>query len=129
METKICTKCQQDKPLDAYGPRRKGLNTYCRPCRAEYNKEHRKKNPGVEKYARIKYLYNLSKEEYEQMWELQGKVCAICKETPSQPHVDHDHLTGKVRKILCANYNRMLGQAKDNINVLEKAIDYLKEHA
>ena len=132
METKVCTKCQQEKSLDAYGPRRKGLNTWCRICRAEYNREYRKINPGVEKFVRIKYLYNLSKEQYELLLSSQDNKCAICStdkpDNNGSFNVDHDHATGKVRGILCAQCNFMLGHAKDNIKLLQNAIAYLERH-
>ena len=41
--------------------------------------------------------------------------------------VDHDHKTGKVRKLLCHNCNRALGLFKDNAEVLRKAAQYVEE--
>ena len=41
--------------------------------------------------------------------------------------VDHDHVTGKVRKLLCHNCNRALGLFKDNPEVLRKAAQYVEE--
>jgi hypothetical protein len=41
--------------------------------------------------------------------------------------IDHDHTTGQVRGLLCDNCNPALGSFKDNIETLQKAIDYLKE--
>jgi hypothetical protein len=55
----------------------------------------------------------------------QGGVCAICG-APSPEHVDHDHVFGNVRGILCFNCNGGQGQFKDNIENLRNAISYLK---
>ena len=41
--------------------------------------------------------------------------------------VDHNHTTGKVRGLLCSNCNTLLGKAKDNVNILQAAIDYLND--
>jgi len=40
--------------------------------------------------------------------------------------MDHDHETGKFRGMLCHHCNRGLGNFKDKIENLEKAIEYLK---
>lgn len=61
-------------------------------------------------------------------------VCPIC-EKGSIPGVtanlvrDHDHVTGKARDWLCDSCNTGLGRFKDNIELLEKAIDYLKKYS
>ena len=39
--------------------------------------------------------------------------------------VDHCHSTNKVRGMLCGTCNVMIGQAKDNIDILLSAINYL----
>ena len=44
-------------------------------------------------------------------------------------YMDHNHETGKVRSLLCVNYNTALGKVKEDINLLYKMIDYLNEHS
>jgi Recombination endonuclease VII len=52
-------------------------------------------------------------------------VCEICGEGGALV-VDHCHLTGRVRGLLCARHcNLMLGHARDNTTVLARAIEYL----
>jgi hypothetical protein len=48
-----------------------------------------------------------------------GTVCKLA--------VDHDHRTGRIRKLLCVRCNNILGFAADDIALLEKAIEYLKQ--
>lgn len=61
-------------------------------------------------------------------------ICPIC-EKGSIPGItanlvkDHDHNTGKARDWLCDSCNTGLGRFKDNIELLEKAINYLKRHS
>ena len=39
--------------------------------------------------------------------------------------IDHNHVTGKVRGILCKSCNLLIGNAKDNVDILKSAIVYL----
>lgn len=61
----------------------------------------------------------------EELLADQDGVCAICG-AANPEHVDHDHATGYIRGILCFNCNGGLGQFRDSIKYLGKAIDYLK---
>lgn len=59
----------------------------------------------------------------------QAGLCAICHgETNGQGdlHVDHDHVTGKVRGLLCSRCNTGIGMMGDNTALLRKAIEYLE---
>ena len=66
----------------------------------------------------------------------QGNRCAICRSEESDTwlrrdvrrdgwHIDHDHVTGRVRGVLCPACNLMIGYAKDNSDVLTRAAAYL----
>ena len=59
------------------------------------------------------------------MIEKQGGVCALCRQRAPE-HVDHDHLTGRVRGLLCSCCNQALGNARDDVAILERAVDYLR---
>jgi hypothetical protein len=78
----------------------------------------------------ITYLYGLSEEDYYLMLDDQDNKCAICKTDRwagkfDVPNVDHNHDTGKVRGLLCADCNFGLGNFKDSIERLQSAIEYL----
>ncbi|WP_183594748.1 endonuclease VII domain-containing protein [Nocardioides soli] len=103
---------------------------------ADWRKRDRKANPG--KYrARDKAqnlaLYGLSLEQYQAMWSRQNGMCLTCGETLRSgiggAAVDHDHLTGAVRGILCASCNRALGYARDSPAILRRLADYLEKCA
>lgn len=76
-------------------------------------------------------IKNFTYVEFEQMKLIQNNKCYLCGSKPSKNqnlHVDHNHKTGKVRKLLCNNCNNGIGKLKDSIDMLEKAVKYLKEH-
>lgn len=81
------------------------------------------------KSSDLKKMYGITLDFWERMFELQDKRCAICKSLEPGGvnwHTDHDHTTNKVRGILCHHCNLLLGNARDNISVLEESIMYLK---
>lgn len=84
-------------------------------------------DPTVTRAANLKRKFSLTVTEYETMFEAQGGRCAICRSTPDSKRlaVDHDHQTGQIRGLLCANCNRALGLMKDNVDRLAAAIEYL----
>ena len=66
---------------------------------------------------------------YDSLLARQGGRCAICRCTPRTRRlaVDHDHTTNAVRGLLCSKCNHeLLGAAHDSIELLERAVAYLK---
>ena len=96
--------------------------------KAAYMKEYRKTyTPAI----RRKWRYGISSEDYDAMLEEQDNKCKICLgefNDQTVTNIDHCHTTNKVRGILCPHCNRGLGQFKDNIKLLTKAINYLEEY-
>lgn len=63
--------------------------------------------------------YGITREQYDNLFEQQGGLCAICKQPETvktgagvirRLAVDHDHDTGRVRGLLCYRCNTTLGQ-------------------
>lgn len=89
------------------------------------------------RFSKIK-SYGLTKESFHKMFNDQNQKCAICKKDlkiadtekmrATTLCVDHDHLTGKARGILCNNCNRGLGFLGDDKTVLLSAYNYLVAH-
>lgn len=77
----------------------------------------------------LERTYGITAEEYEQILIQQNRVCWICggtvKSRRGKLHVDHNHDTGEVRGLLCINCNRGLGNFRDSIELLKRAIEYL----
>lgn len=72
--------------------------------------------------------YGITIAEYDELFERQNGNCAICglPEIMRRLSVDHNHETGEVRGLLCATCNLLIGNAKENADILLKAIDYLQ---
>lgn len=73
----------------------------------------------------VKRKYGLTPEEYDDMLVKQNGLCAICQKREPK-YVDHCHDTGVVRGILCPGCNTAIGQFEDDIDIINRAIDYLQ---
>lgn len=90
-----------------------------------------KKTPR-ERYDRwLQYTYGITIEDYDCILDEQGGVCAVCK--TDQPgankmffSVDHNHMTGRVRGLLCNDCNFAAGRLQDNYIVAQALADYLR---
>ncbi len=75
--------------------------------------------------------YGISLTEYQELYDKQKGCCDCCGVHESKfkrsLHVDHDHVTGQVRGLLCTRCNPGLGYFGDSIEKLEMAIAYLKK--
>jgi hypothetical protein len=76
--------------------------------------------------------YGINLVEYNKLAEQQNFLCKICSKHKDACNklglvVDHNHKTGEVRALLCNECNLILGYAKDNINILNNCINYLKD--
>lgn len=148
---KFCKKCQIEKPVSDFGRNKKekdGLSFYCKRCNCDHNRESRIKNgwepkpngrpksdiPYPERRSSYKRLSNLKRfglteDSYKLMLDRQNNSCAICKKIfipTSKAYIDHCHLSGRVRGILCMNCNIALGHVNDNVTIIQKMIDYLE---
>jgi hypothetical protein len=123
-----CPDCSCIKPQEEF-PRSKatksGYGTYCKPCHNARSRETRERLYGGGRHYHLKRRYGISAAEADAMVEAQGGLCAICQERPAE-HVDHDHMSGAVRGILCFTCNGGLGQFRDRVDIMRKAIDYLE---
>jgi hypothetical protein len=75
--------------------------------------------------------YGITEADYAVLFERQSGRCAVCRtDKPggmgNRLHVDHDHVTGKVRGLLCHHCNSGLGNLRDDILRLKAAIAYLE---
>ena len=113
----------------------------CNKCLALYKRKMYKKQKAKDPdfYKRrdrkyhLKHQCGITLEQYEAMAEYQFHRCAVCGDPETRKNqggimnlnVDHDHMTGKIRGLLCNRCNRVLGMVKEDITVLEEMKNYL----
>ena len=120
---KKCISCNRTKPIGAFDFHNKDAGTMrnqCKSCRS---------------IKQLERTYGITRKEYEDLLKKQEGRCAICNtKTPSKDKsfkrlfIDHCHTTGKVRGLLCSTCNQGLGLLKDDMNLLNNAILYLKNY-
>jgi hypothetical protein len=81
--------------------------------------KRKQENPAQFRSYWLKRMYGIDICQWNQLFEKQGRKCAICGTTNPNTkkgwHTDHDHRTGKVRGILCIRCNIAVGIAESEI--------------
>lgn len=139
---KLCRRCRKSKPLSEFVRWHKskdGRAHWCRSCCSDWRREDMANDPVGRRMKRrrayLRKVYGISIETFDAILSTQGNSCAICRTElhhdtmRSLKHVcvDHDHVTGAVRGILCRNCNSGIGQLRDDLRVVEAAARYLRE--
>lgn len=139
---KKCTGCNQQKQFSDFrkDSRKKDKTTAkCKKCLSLLEKKtYQQSNRRITvRNNQLRKTYGISFEEYLVLFENQNGCCAICKTSlillgdlktqHKTACVDHNHTTGKVRKLLCHSCNRGLGFFKDNSILLRLAAEYLEK--
>ncbi len=113
---KFCPGCAAVKPLAEWSRNRAGkdgYHSYCKACKAR-----------MSKISYFKQKYGISEAELDSLLA-QYPICPICRINEPK-HVDHDHVSGRVRGILCFTCNAALGQLRDDPEIIRRAADYVE---
>jgi len=125
-----CPACGETNIANFYVDKKgRRTNKHCRECCKKQCLVRWHAKPQLDRQASKSYKYGITADEFKQMFETQQGKCSICSEEPKTKrglHVDHDHETGKVRGLLCHGCNVALGSFKDDVTLLNKAIEYLR---
>jgi predicted nucleic acid-binding Zn ribbon protein len=109
----------------------------CWWCQAEFRLTDGRRFYCSAEHARfVKSLWNVGKygitrDDYREAWFRQDGKCAACgrPERTARNHllcVDHDHVTGRFRGLLCSHCNRAIGLLDDDPVVIEAAARYVR---
>lgn len=130
----LCSKCGVNPRVVLKSGK---LQSWCQSCKNEHTRKWNASEAGP-RWRR----YKLKKQDVIDMKVFQGNACAICGDSFNnvEDHVDHDnrccdkekvHNGGTcgqcVRALLCGSCNQGLGNFKDSVNRLEKAVAYLRK--
>lgn len=140
-----CYKCGLVKPRTAFvadKSRSTGIASACKECNARDARRWRKEYGHARRFrasstkSHLKREYSITLEEYDVLFEGQNRCCAICgkperamyRGSPRHLAVDHDHITGQIRGLLCFRCNILLGHVGEDVDLLLKHITYLRRH-
>jgi hypothetical protein len=97
---------------------------------------YRERDRATKRTSMLRRRYGITQADYEAMLRAQGGACAICRATSSNNgreetyfDVDHDHVTKRVRGLLCRHCNVLLGSLEKDAALLEAAKAYLAAHS
>ena len=132
---KTCKCCKQTKPITEFYKNKSkpdGLTIYCKDCSKEKERNFHKNNPQLKKFRNKKHMLesaekSITYDTFTRMIKEQDNKCGICETDMYKPYIDHNHETGLVRMLLCHHCNTMIGMAKENKTILEKAIKYIEK--
>ena len=118
---KRCARCEVVKSVDEFDDCARAVDHYsskCKRCRED---------------QRLRDVFGISIEDYEELQDSQGARCAICGRHQSEFNkrfaVDHCHETGDIRGLLCFTCNVGIGYFHHDESLLRRAIGYLQKHA
>jgi Recombination endonuclease VII len=146
--SKRCRKCKQlfsVSEFDLSKDQRDGLYPWCKTCKKPKQRtgnidrlkrwETRQDPTHIKKIRnRTAKLWNLMRygltfESYDELLEAQGGFCKLCKDRDKcgrMLSVDHNHVTGEVRGLLCTFCNTALGMLRDNPELIDRMKIYLE---
>lgn len=101
----------------------------------ETNREYQRSEKCKSRHrgCRLKRQYKITLKQYDAMFISQGGACSICgcpetiklKNIVKRLSVDHNHITGKVRGLLCHKCNQALGLLGENPVVIKSLLEYI----
>lgn len=136
---KRCSKCKKLKSKKEYyknSRTKSGVQSYCRRCAQKFDNSAERKAAkrnhfhGNKRWFKDYWLkkdHGISIEEFDAMRDSQKNLCAICLKPGKIKGlvVDHDHVTGKIRGLLCASCNLFLGRIDQDKTLLNSCLEYL----
>jgi hypothetical protein len=120
--------CRRGHDLDLWVTSPGGI-PLCLGCKRENGARYRAKNREHIRFQNRIDRYDLSEATFMALWAAQHGECAICHASfeSTVSRIDHDHVTGAVRGILCVPCNTGIGCLRDSVPLLHEAVRYLTD--
>lgn len=139
---KTCRQCGETKDFSCFGidrSKKSGVRHICRECvkkyMVEYNRSPSRRaiSASVERKAKLadqhlKRRYGVTSKDKQRIMAEQLGVCAVCKtpfDGPRDSNLDHNHVTGQVRGVLCRKCNIAAGHLNDSSQRAAGMLAYL----
>lgn len=155
METKRCPKCCDLKPLSEFhkdARSKDGVQARCKVCQKkimadwwarngkeaykrhavyqrDWKNQHKDRRSRIATYGHARRKYGVTAQAYADMLVAQNGRCAICGDYAVELDIDHCHVGGVVRELLCNPCNRGLAAFREDPERISAAIKYLKKHS
>lgn len=128
----LCKRCYNRNQAKQYYAAsellRERKKIYNRTVLKDYRREWAHAHKDYHREYQLNHRYNLSLDQYDALVATQHGRCAICQQPPrgkmARLSVDHNHVTGIVRGLLCITCNRVLGYF-ENTEWRQQASQYL----
>lgn len=112
----LCSKCYQQKYY-------KKNRQHILAASKRYYKNNKKHVLKRIKLWRLKYVYGLTLQGYKDLVKAYKGKCAICNRKYKKLYIDHSHITGKTRGMLCNLCNGQLGWYEKRRAIIEEYVD------
>lgn len=120
-KTGICIKCGSVEVSLRWNSNKTSRAYQCKKREDATRRKWWDKNPHKVKQYHLKRLYGVTIDP-----ATIPSICEVCSSSDRKIAFDHDHDTGDFRGWLCTNCNSALGLVNDDVEVLEKLIEYIK---
>lgn len=131
---KICRNCGEEKSLSCFSKDKHTKDGRCFYYKNCVSLNHKMKpRPRCSKQNKSRHLkskYNMTLDQYNQMFDTQRGLCAVCGvpagDLKRNLAVDHNHRTGKIRGLLCFACNSLIGRIEKNPLLIPTMMKYIR---
>lgn len=132
MANKVCASCKAEKERFKFHKDKSfsdGRHPYCKECRRRKSRKYNERRAEKNRENALKRKYGIDLADYDELLARQDGKCAICRVSQNdltrKLAVDHDHMTMKIRGLLCLRCNTAIGKFNDDPELMNRAIDYI----